>query len=371
MILGFLDRSRRCDCRHAAGAKGQSSCRRRARQRSARWAHRSCWDRLGRRDRHVVERALPHLHAAIHALPVRAAVVRAEDPALLRLHDRVDNLRVALRDAHADAAEHAGRETGIRRNFLPVRTAVDRLVETAAGTAGIQRPRSAIGLPHRGIQRARMRVVHHEVDRTGRVVDVEHLAPVCTAVDRFEDATVGVICVDVTHRRRVEDLGIPRIDHDLGGRVGVLQTGRVPGLARVGGLVDTVAGNERVADVGLARTGIDDVRIRGRYSKRANTVGGVELAVGKVGPGEAVVRRAPHAPVDTTEIERKRISGHGIDRHGSSADAGTDVTPAQRAHHRLRGRPRLCGGRKGNNRHGCGDQGKALISPHTRSFDAG
>ncbi len=196
-----------------------------------------------------------------------------------------------------------------------------------------------------------MRIVHHDVDCTGRVVDEEHLAPMRATVGRFEDAAVGIVCIDVPHRGRIHDVRVARIDDDLSDRVRVPQTGVAPGLAGIGRLVDTVARNKRVADIRLARTGINDIRVRRRDRQRANAIGSVELAVRNVRPGEAVVCRAPYAAVDTAEIERKRRAGHGIDRNRASPDSRTDVAPVQRAHHGLRGRrSSLRGSRNSNNR---------------------
>ena len=120
----------------------------------------------------------------------------------------------------------------------------------------------------------------------------------------------------------------------------LLQAGVAPGLARVGRLVDAVARDEGVADVGFAGTDIDRLRIRGRDGQGPDAVGSVQLAIRDVRPRETVVGRAPDSAVDTAEVEREWSSRDGIHGHGASADSWTDVAPMQRSHDGLRGRRR-------------------------------
>lgn len=134
-----------------------------------------------------------------------------------------------------------------------------------------------------------------------------------------------------------------RIDDDLRDRVRVFQACVAPRLAGVGRFVHAVAGNKGIPNVGFTRPGVDRFWIRGRDRERADAVGPFEPAVRDIRPGQAVVRGAPHAAVDTAEVEGERRARHRIDGDRAPADSRTDVAPVQRRDNGLRARQRGLG----------------------------
>src|SRR6185437_16260763 len=85
-------------------------------------------------DAHVVEGALAQTPVGVDAMPAPAAVIGTEDAAILRLHDGIDDLRIARGHRYADAAEDLLRESGVVGDLRPVRPTVGALVESASPT---------------------------------------------------------------------------------------------------------------------------------------------------------------------------------------------------------------------------------------------
>ncbi len=102
-----------------------------------------------------------------------------------------------------------------------------------------------------------MRWIHDEVDGARYIVHIEHLAPVRATVGGFEDAALGVVGIDVPHRRGVDHIGVVRIDDDLRDCVRIFEARIVPRFAGVDRLVHAVAGDERVADIGFTGADVD------------------------------------------------------------------------------------------------------------------
>ena len=101
-------------------------------------------------ERRVVPGALAQRAAAgLTSSQVLAAVVGAEEPALLRLDQRVDAPAVRRRDGDADLAPDALGQA-VAGELLPGVAAVARDVEAAAGAAARQVPRAAPRLPEAG-----------------------------------------------------------------------------------------------------------------------------------------------------------------------------------------------------------------------------
>ena len=113
-----------------------------------------------------------------HERPVVALVVGAPQHALAdaRLDERVDAVRIARRDGQADPSQ---RRIGqpVAAQPRPRAAAVARLVDAAARPAALSRPGVDDELPGRREQDARVRRIHHDVDRAGVLIDEEHLLP--------------------------------------------------------------------------------------------------------------------------------------------------------------------------------------------------
>jgi hypothetical protein len=189
-----------------------------------------------------------------------------------------------------------------------------------------------------------MALVHRDVDAAGVLVDEQNFIPRLAAVGGFENAALRVRFEHVSHRGRKDDVRVARIDRERRRHVRVAQPRIRPGLAGVGRFVDAVARVEVTADVGLAGTRIDDVRVRVGDRDRADRARDPrEFAVGDVRPVLAVVGALPNTTLDPAEIEEIGVAGHARDGDHATTDVGADAAPSELAHQFLsRG---LCGGR--------------------------
>ena len=127
--------------------------------------------------------------------------------------------------------------------------------------------------------------------------------------------------------------GLVRVDRDAGDVARLGQAQVAPGLAAVVGLVDAVAVRDVAADAGLARAGVDDVRIGVGDRDRADRGG--EEAVRDVLPVRAAVGRLPDAAGAGAEVEGTDVGGMPGDGDAPPAAVRPDAAPLERAEQAL------------------------------------
>ncbi len=184
-------------------------------------------------DCHVIESALAQLHFAVHASPRCAAVDGAEHAAFMRLDDRINDARIRSRNRDPHFAERPLREPRAIGNLGPVRSAVDRFIQRAAGTAAGKLPRRSVHLPHRRVNDVRVFRVDHHVIRAGLCVNVQDAIPGFAAVGGFEDAACFVVLEHMAQRGNIYRIRATRVDSNRGDRMRVAQTGVAPRFSRV------------------------------------------------------------------------------------------------------------------------------------------
>src|SRR5581483_11367963 len=193
--------------------------------------------------------------------------------------------------------------------------------------------------------------IHHEVDRAGLVVDEQNLLPGLAAVSGLEDAAIGVRREHMPHRCGIHDVRVVWSDYDLAGRARIFQTGIFPGLAAVDGLVDAVAGDHVVADVGLASADIEDFGVRGCHRNGADAIARRrKFAVGDVVPHNSVIRALPDAPIDTAYVKQIAVARNAGYRDHTAADVRTDAAPGELAIEKLMRSRGMGGNRDGRQR---------------------
>ncbi len=240
------------------------------------------------------------------------------------LRDGIQDGRGLLVEVEADAALRCWQPAPERG---PRPASVGGLVNAGAGPAFGQRPRPALHVVGRGVERVGVMPVEDEVDRAGRVVDVEDLLPGLAAIDRLEHPALFVRRPEVAHRRDVDDLGIGRMDQDAGHVVRVLQAHLLPGLPGVRGLVDAVT---RVGDPHarrVARAHPHDVLVRGRDGDATDAHH--VLAVEDRLEGGAVVGGLPDAAVANGDVERVEVRLLRLIRHGDVRHEGAGPVRSQ------------------------------------------
>ena len=277
----------------------------------------------------VVERTLADIAARVHQFPRGAGVVRAVKAAVLVLDERVDAVRVRTRDTDADLAHEPLRQALIARDLAPGVAAVGGLVQAAARTAARHLVFDAVGLPQRGEHHVRVPAIDRDIRGAGLRVLEQHLLPRRAAVGALEDAALVARHAVLAEVGDEHDVGIRRMDADFRDRVGVGEADVGPGLARVGRLVDAVAGHDVAADARFTHPDVHRVGVRLGDSDRPDRCA-LDLTIGDRRPVHAAVGRLPQAAADGAEVAFLRPPFHA--RHGnrSAAAERTDAAPAER-----------------------------------------
>src|SRR5262249_34851288 len=117
----------------------------------------------------------------VDTLPRRAAVVRAKQPAILRLDDRPHPIGLCGRDRYADLAQETAGKPGIPPDLLPGVSAVGGAPEPAALSAARQAPRRAQRFPERGVEEAWIARSDAQIDGAGTIADEQHSLPRASA----------------------------------------------------------------------------------------------------------------------------------------------------------------------------------------------
>ena len=132
--------------------------------------------------------------------------------------------------------------------------------------------------------------------------------------------------VRMAERRDKQSIGIFRIDDDVRDLLRIAQAEMHPGLAAVGGFIETIARREVRALLSLARADVDHRWTRRRDGNRSDRAGG--LVVEDRLPRAAGVGRLPHAAIDDANEERVRLTGNAVNGFGAAGAMRADHAPA-------------------------------------------
>ena len=299
-------------------------------------------ERLGGKDVHgvwvhrvgehvgVVPGPAAHVLGVVQLLPRLAAVVGTEEPAVRGLDEGPYPARPGRGYGDAYAPNDALWQAGPAGYLVPCIAAVGGAVESAAGAAAVHGPEGAPGLPHGGVEDARVVGVHRQVGRAGVLALVQDVVPGLAAVLRPEDAPLGAGAEGVTECGHVHEVGVVGMDADAGDVPGVLEPQVFPGGARVVRAVYAVAVGEVDADAGLAHAGVYDVGVGLGDGDRSDRRG-IEVAVGDVLPVCSAVGGLPYAAAYRAEVEDARVDGITGDGDDATGPVGPDAAPFERA----------------------------------------
>ncbi len=276
----------------------------------------------------VVPGALAEVALLVQALPGLAAVVGAEDAALLVLHDRPDAAGLGGGGGDPDLALDPLRHPGLVRKVGPGVTAVGGSPEARAGAAAAQLVGASARLPEGSVDDPGVGRVEREIDRTGVLTPGEDEVPGLATVRGAVDAALGVGAVGVAESSDVDEIRVGGVDADLADVAGALQPEVAPGAAGVGGAVDAVAVGDVAADGRFAHRGVDDVRIGGAEGQPADGCA-LEEAVGDVFPILAAVGGLPDSAAGRAEVKNSDTRGVSGDGDDAAAAVGTDQAPLE------------------------------------------
>ncbi len=159
----------------------------------------------------VVEVSLADLPLVVGALPGRASIVGPEDPAFLRLDDRVESVGVRTGYRDPDLAEHAFGHAWVARELGPGIPSVRGLPEPGVRSAAPHLPGFAVHLPDRCVDDVRVLRIEGQVDGSGGIAHVQDPLPALPAVGRAEDAALRVRAERMSERRHVHDALVVRV----------------------------------------------------------------------------------------------------------------------------------------------------------------
>ncbi len=192
--------------------------------------------------------------------------------------------------------------------------------ERAAGGPG----RAARG-PHVRVERLRIFRIEGEVDGACVVILVENFLPAIAAIGGTEDAAFGVGAVGMAEDGDEDAIGILRVDDDIGDLLAVAQTEMFPGVASVGGFVNSVARGKVGTAQAFAAAYVNNVGIRRRYGERADRAGGLVVEDGK--PGATGVGGLPHAAIIYADVEEIWFAGDAGGGYGAASPERADTAP--------------------------------------------
>ncbi len=218
--------------------------------------------RRGRRRRRSRRRSARLAVRRAHALEIRARVIRSEEPGFARqsVDQRVHARRLGFRiDAERDTADVARRQA--LGELRPRPAAVRRLEESAFRSAADHLADGAPALPHRRVEHVGVVRIDHDLVGARVRAHGQHGLPRPAAVRRLVDAAVAAGGPQRSLHRDVDDVGVARIDLDVADVLGRLEADARERLAAVGRLVEAVAIRRAARVRVLAGAEPDDVRV--------------------------------------------------------------------------------------------------------------
>src|SRR6202158_2219531 len=297
---------------------------------------------ISRIDAHATEVVASSIDTffVIHLLPAFASVVGAVDAAILfgidvrSIDPGIHAVWIAGRDGGTDAADTFGFAGQSFGKLMPGASAIGRFVETTARSrvATTGSPRRTARRPHAGENYLRVARIEDKIHASDIFVFVENLLESLPAVERTEDATLGVRAVRMSLSRDKEAIRVFGIDDDGCDLLCVAQSEMLPGAARVGRLVDTVAYGEIGPAKAFTTTHVYGGGIRRRDCQGSDRT--CRLIVENWIPGAAEVRRLPNSAIARRHVEDIRLTWNAGDRHGAAAAKRADHAPVKFLIHR-------------------------------------
>ena len=272
----------------------------------------------------VVGGASAQVAGVVHQLPRRPSVERTPELAALGLapvpghpvaglDQRVHPIGIGRGQTEV-GLPHRQRRQPVAFELPPGVAAILREVDAAALSAALPSPGVHLHGPHPGEEPARVGGVHLDAGSARVLVHEEHMLPALAAVRGAKDAARLLRTVGVAQGSHVYDIRIVRMDDDArhARRPSLAEPHVTPRPACVGGLVDPGSERDVRANVGLARPGPHDRRVRGRYRERPDRV--IRLVVEDGLPVLAAVRGLPDPARSRSRVVGQGISGNPYHR---------------------------------------------------------
>src|SRR5262245_27004776 len=231
-----------------------------------------------------------------HTLPGRSLVVRAKDAASLPcgLDRGVDDVVIGRRDGQSDAPQLSRRQAaGGGAQPRPGRAAVGGFMNRAIRAAVDQCVEMAAALPTRRVNDVGVRRIERDIGDAGVLAEAQNGLPRLAAVGGLVKAAIAARRPERPLRGDVDDFAIARVDHYAANVFGFFQADLAEAASAVFGLVDSVAIADAALAVALARSYPHHRRVFRIERYRANRIRTVIVEDRR--PGGSGVNRLPDA----------------------------------------------------------------------------
>ena len=216
---------------------------------------------------------------------------------------RVQNARALAINVDADASERSLGDAALQPR--PRLAGVGRFPDATARATAVHAACGAAPLIRRRVEDLVVGRIHHEVVGARVVVDLQDLLPRLAAVDRFVDPALAARPPEAAGRRDEDDVVCSRIDDDAADVAGGAEADVGVGLAAVGRLVDAVAPRCALTVVRFTGPDPDEIRVVLRHGDVADRHEALILHLRL--ERRPVVRGLPHAAVAGADVEDRRV----------------------------------------------------------------
>ena len=148
-----------------------------------------------------------------------------------------------------------------------------------------------------------------------------------SSVDGLVNPTLFVWSIGMTESTYVDHFRVSRINHDSADLASILQAHVRPRGAAVTGFVNSIAGRQVRANIRLASSRVDRLRIRWRHRDRPDR--SHRLFVKDRHPDRASIRGFPDAAVDRAKIKSGRVARHSCHGDRSTSTEWADESPSE------------------------------------------
>ncbi len=154
---------------------------------------------------------------------------------------------------------------------------------------------------------------------------IENPRPMRSSVERLKNTALIVGSIRVPQSAHIHDVRIARINHNSADVPRIFEANVRPGCAAVGGFVNAVAEGKRGANVTLAGSSINCLRVRRSHGQSPDRACG--LPVENRRPDCTRVGCLPDSSVDRAEIKSVGIPRHASHRRCATAAEWADQAP--------------------------------------------
>src|SRR6476660_4797292 len=251
-------------------------------------------------------------------------IIRAIEPAFLRLDNRIDAIRIRSRNGDADPAQDSARKT-IALEAFPRHAVVFGTVKSATRAAAREKPWVPPRLPKRCEHDVRIMRIENNVDPASVFIFRQDFRPCFAPVGRTKNSALLIWTESMTQRRDQNHILISWIDNQGADLPRVLEANVLPRFSAVDRFEDSGAVGGIAANGRFTGAGVNHIVVRLRNCNRADRRN--RLLVKKWNPVRAAIGRFPDSARDRSEVIRVRLANDTFNCKCAPAAKRSDLSP--------------------------------------------